>query len=316
MPGQKYNLKSRRAKIRSNFSKTYKATEYASRKANQERKRQLLIAGGIVRRQIQHLIAEGVLPEHPVAAAGAGARNDMVIPEFNLDQANLIMNNAAGEAINPLPLRNEIRRQVQEVNRRGEGHCVRYSRYALIQIFMHLAAIYYAQFPIHAAPHEMSVFDALAGHLSTAGTAVSAASYAGPYVGLLPGSPIMTLANSGTLASCALGVKLLGHAVRNYNATTGRFVPNTPAEAARRRLDLMEFTPNVGMVLPVVRAVETVGELAAKKAMGRPIAFSNAKKFKRSAANVAVNVGRHLGIPENVALSTAEEGVKAIAPFV
>jgi hypothetical protein len=273
----KHNIKSRRVESRIRRNKTRKLgsrTTYLDRK---ERIRQAAIAGAIIQEQVAALRGAG-------AGAGAGAIDDVL----NFEEAVHILHNAADQAANPAPLHAQIDLQAADILR--SGCVIRYSVKQLINVFMTLALVYYAQFPIHAAPKETSLFDVAASHLSLAGTVMDMASL--PY--------------SGTLAYCAYGAKGIGKLVRNYNAASGRYA-NGPGDAARRRLNLAEYDPITGGLLSHAR-LAGIGAGAAMNALtGASTGF---KKIASEAAgstlaNVTVNIGKRVGKSEEAALETA-----------
>jgi hypothetical protein len=290
MPHSKFNIKSRKVASRSNRGKTRKAEKHVRYLEAKERKQQLLNAAFAVQQQVRDLRRAGVLRAPPhVAPAAAAAEEDILDAELHLDEALVVLHNAADQADDPAPLHAQIDIQAAAVPR---DRCIRvFSVRALIQILMSLAAIYYSRFPIHAAPREVSMFDAIAGHLSTAGTLTGLASL-----------PI-----SGVLTNCAFSAKIIGKAVRNYNAATGRFGENTEENFARRRLNLLELAPGIGTGLTAARVVGTVPRIAFNAAVGKPFSVVNtAKKFTRSAANVAENTGGLIGMPAAKAMAKME----------
>jgi hypothetical protein len=288
---------------RSNRGKTMKAVKHTEYTESRARKQQLLIAAMLVQEQVAELQAAGVLPPPaPVAAAAAAAVPDPLEQELNLDEAVLVLQNVAAQAADPEPLIQQINAQAANTIRSG---CLRrYTVKNVISILMTLVAMYYSSFPLHAAPRETSVFDAIAGHLSTAGTASSLASLVG----------LASLPASGTLAACAFGVKAAGKMVRNYNAATGRF-PNTEEEALRRRINLGNYAPGVGTAQSLTRFGGIAARSAFNYATGTPLTVGKLKKnFGKSTANVAVNVGGLVGAPPEKALSAVEKaGAKAAA---
>lgn len=285
MPYSKANLKSRKVNLRTkkkNTRKNIKHSEFLSRK---ERIAQLAIAGHVLLEQVDALQDEGAIPALP-AVEGAPDPLDQVLP---LDQAVAVLHAAADQAAEPEPLHRQI--AAQEMSARRRTSCAQFFTIRnLITIFMGIAAPYYASFPLHAAPHEPSLFDTAASHLSLAGTLTG----------------LLSLPSSGILSHCALGAKALGKAVRNYNARTGRF-PNAPGNAERRVLNVAEYDPVIGTPLSLGR----VGGIAATAAFdaitGRPVALINVGSavFTSSFADVSVNVGARLGATEENALKKA-----------
>ncbi len=257
-------------------------------KSRRERVLQGAIAGQIVQEQAEELQDAGVVaPEELVpAAADAGVVQE---PVFNLDDAVIILQNAAAQAENPAPLHAQI--VAQAANARRADPLVRYTLRQLMGVFITLALSYYSSFPIHAAPRETSFFDAAASHLSTAGTVTG----------------FMSLPVSGILSHSAAGVKLVGKMVRNRNAALGRY-PNSPAEAMRRKLNVMEYDPTVGSSLSMAR----LGALGASAGLnvirGKPKTLygTGMNVLSKTTANAAVNLGEKLGLSEAEVMARVE----------
>jgi hypothetical protein len=289
MPRGKFNLASAkvtRKNVKHREKQTRKQARFLDEKDRRERIMQGAIAGAVVEEEIENLQAAGVIP---------------LGEELELDDAEIVLLNAAAHAAEPVPLMTQIRRQAAlaraQIQRpidavRGElraaGQVVRrYTPRELVGVFISLAMMYWATFPAHAAPGKTSLFDAAAGHLSGVGTAMS----------------LLSLPHAGTIGALAVGAKLGGHAMRVTNAFTGMH-PMTNSERRRAKLNVMEFAPYpAGTVMTVGR----LGGIAAGAEMNRRAGASNylgaAKNlFMAGAANVGVKMGKRYGHNEAAAL--------------
>jgi hypothetical protein len=295
MPRGKFNLKSARvtAKVtRGNVSKTRKQARFLQKMDKKMRILQGAIAGQVAADAVQELQVAGVLP-----APAAGA--DPLDVPVNAEQVQAVVNAAALQADRP----NILLREFGNVRAHIGREVRRFSARDAVNLFMMIALAFYVQFPLHAAPRERSFFDVAAGHLSLASTATG-------FIGM---------SAAGPLGTAAYGVKALGKKVRNYNARTGRF-PNTPANAVRREVDLLEYDPSIGTGLTVMKlaaAVPGVAFNAATGARGRRLEEKALARVMKTAADTAKNLGDLVGIPEDVAVSKMKAaGTVAGAAFM
>jgi hypothetical protein len=293
MPRTKANLKSRKANLRATAARTRKNTRHAVRMDRKERITQAAIAGNLILEQVAALQAAGVIPAAPVlpapaAAAAAAAAPDPMEQLLDLDEAALVLHNAAEAAADPAPLHAQIDLQVANVVR---NRCiVKYSVRKLIHIFMTLVLTYYASFPIHADPFEKSLFDEAASHLSLAGTVTGK----------------MALPGSGILTFCAAGFKVAGYGVREHNARTGRFM-NLPGNAYRRKLNYLEYDPTLGTAASIARVAGLAGSAAIDMSTGTPVSIVKigTALFTDSLADVITEVAVKKGKDPVNALRTA-----------
>ncbi len=263
---------------RASAGKTRKKARFAEKMDKKMRILQGAIAGQVAADAAAELQVAGVLP------APAAGVDPLDVP-VNVEQAAAVMNAAALHADRPRVLL----RRIANVRERVVRDVRRIKVRDVVQLFMMIALAYYVQFPLHAAPRERSFLDVAAGHLSLASTATG-------FVGM----PI-----SGPLGTAAYGVKAIGKTVRNHNARTRRF-SNTPADAVRREVDLLEYDPSIGTGLTVMRlaaAAPGIAFNAATGARGRKLEEKAFARLTKTAANTAKNLGDLVGIPENVAVS-------------
>lgn len=293
------NKKTRRLLSKIKSQKTRKNIEHATFD-RKDRIEQAALAGQAILDQIALLQRAGLLPPPPpervetnMGAGGRAAANVVLHPDpmdqiLDLDQALIVLHNAADQAGDPEPLHNQI--NAQALNTLRTRCIVKYTVGRLIRIFMVLALSFYSQFPIHAAPRETSLFDVAASHLSLAGTVTG----------------FMSLPSSGILTGCAVGAKVLGKTVRNRNAASGRF-PNAPGEAERRFINVMEYDPTFGTPISVARMAGAAVGVGIDRTLGKKVGIIQAGStvFGSTAANIITNLGSRIGKPNNVSLKAA-----------
>lgn len=284
MPRTKANLKSRKANIRASKGRTRKNIEHAKFISKKERILQAAIAGRVIQEEVVALQDDGIIPAPLVAVLNP---LDQVL---NIEQAALVLHAAAERAADPAPIHAEIARRLDATRR--SGCVVRFAVRHLISIFMTIIIAYYASFPFHAAPREISLFDTAASHLSMAASGV----------GFLD-TPL-----AGILTNCAYGAKVVGKMVRNYNARSGRFV-NAPGNAERRILNVAEYDPSIGTPLSLAR-IGGIGVTAAFDALtGKPVSLFSVGSavFMSGYADMAVNLGKRFGLKEEDSLKRASK---------
>ena len=294
MPRTKANLKSRKANIRASKGRTRKNIEHAEFMSKKERILQAAIAGRVIQEEVVALQDDGIIPALPAGAGVLAAPPVAVLNPLDqvldIEQAALVLHAAAERAADPAPLHEEITRRLEATRR--SGCVVRFAVRHLISIFMTIIIAYYASFPFHAAPREISLFDTAASHLSMAASGV----------GFLD-PPL-----AGILTNCAYGAKVVGKMVRNYNARSGRFV-NAPGNAERRTLNVAEYDPSIGTPLSLAR-IGGIGATAAFDALtGKPISLFSVGSavFMSGYADMAVNLGKRFGLTEENSLKRASK---------
>jgi hypothetical protein len=294
MPRTKANLKSRKANIRASKGRTRKNIEHAKFISKKERILQAAIAGRVIQEEVVALQDDGIIPALPAGAGVLAAPPVAVLNPLdqvlNIEQAALVLHAAAERAADPAPLHEEITRRLEATRR--SGCVVRFAVRHLISIFMTIIIAYYASFPFHAAPREISLFDTAASHLSMAASGV----------GFLD-APL-----AGILTNCAYGAKVVGKMVRNYNARSGRFV-NAPGNAERRILNVAEYDPSIGTPLSLAR-IGGIGVTAAFDAItGKPVSLFSVGSavFMSGYADMAVNLGKRFGLTEENSLKRASK---------
>lgn len=281
MPSGKFDLKSARvtAKMaRANTGKTRKQARYTLKMDRNMRILQGAIAGQVAADAAGEMQVAGVLD-----APAAGA--DLLDAPVNVEQAVAVMNTAALQADRP----NILLRGIEDLRRRIGTSRVRHLTVRhVVNAFVAITMAYYAQFPLHAAPRELSFLDLAAGHISTAGTLTG-------FLGMSVADP---------LVSAAFGVKALGKTIRNYNARTGRF-PNTPANELRRQVNLAEYHPSIGTGMTFVKfaaAAPGVAFNAATGGRGKNLVTKAVGRVMKTAAETAKDLGDFVGVSEEAAL--------------
>jgi hypothetical protein len=294
MPRTKANLKSRKANIRASKGRTRKNIEHAKFISKKERILQAAIAGRVIQEEVVALQDDGIIPALPAGAGVLAAPPVAVLNPLDqvldIEQAALVLHAAAERAADPAPLHEEITRRLEATRR--SGCVVRFAVRHLISIFMTIIIAYYASFPFHAAPREISLFDTAASHLSMAASGV----------GFLD-APL-----AGILTNCAYGAKVVGKMVRNYNARSGRFV-NAPGNAERRILNVAEYDPSIGTPLSLAR-IGGIGVTAAFDALtGKPVSLFSVGSavFMSGYADMSVNLGKRFGLTEENSLKRASK---------
>jgi len=281
MPRGKLNLKSARVTAKAarvNVGKTRKQARYIHKMDRKMRILQGAIAGQVAADAAGEMQVAGVLN-----APAAGA--DLLDAPVNIEQAVAVMNTAALQADRP----NVLLRRIAYLRERASRIKARYLTVRhVVNAFVAIAMAYYAQFPLHAAPRELSFLDIAAGHISIAGTASG-------FLGMSVAEP---------LGSIAFGVKSVGKTIRNYNARTGRF-PNTPANELRRELNLAEYHPSIGTGMIFVKlaaAAPGVAFNAATGARGKNLVTKAVGRVMKTAAATAKDLGELTGVSEEAAL--------------
>jgi hypothetical protein len=280
MPRGRYNLAS--AKVSRKNTKfrnkqTRKQAHFLAEKDRRERIAQVAIAGEVVMEEIDHLQADGVIP---------------VEGDLALEDAHLVLLHAAGRAGDPATLVAQIQRQVQTVRDqlRATGATVRrYTPRELVQVFMSLALLYWATFPAHAPPKDLSMFDVAASHLSTAGMVTG----------------LLSLPHAGTLVGLATGAKIAGHAVRMTNAFTGLHTM-TNSNMRRAKLNVLNYAPApIGTALTFGRLAGIAsGAIMDNRRGGSNYTGGLGNVFTATTADVGVKMGKRLGYNEETVLKT------------
>jgi hypothetical protein len=288
---QKYTA--HKTKQKRNKKRTTKRTTKRNMKANIKQKtrrnrflmklqkRQVDILAQIVAHQA---IEAGIVhvPEGDVLG------DDVFNMELNLPQALQIVDAVAYRADNPEPIREQIRIQVDQVQRRGRGCVYGLSLGDLVRVLLSISVIFSIRYePFVAPPSTNLVFDKVAGYFSTAATL----------------SNLASLDSVGLYRMCGIGAKLLG-TVSRIAASNAGIMPMTPYEKRREVLKSAEFAKSPSSLSDYLTYQKYLGTAYLARESHRkkqPVLSKIMEVFPKSVVNIQENVAKSMGIPkENI----------------
>jgi hypothetical protein len=281
MPKQRPNIKSLRVKRRNVRRKTFKQRSNADFKAKQYAKQLENIA-----RLIQLL--NGEVPDH-----------DAQLPVDEVERvgtAVLQLTNKWAEIKDLFAFQIALLRRYV-----AQGCQAIVPRQRLLIVLIGFILTFSAQYPMHAAPLEMTYFDSAAGLLATMGTLGSFAS--------LPEAAILT--------HCSVASKAIGSALRMHNASH----PLSTNERLAEGLRLGEYIPgSVGSALYYGKIPFALGAAAHSYATTPNATLrgfvGNAKTLAMKAApNAAMAIGERYGYSPSESLQPAKYAATAASIF-
>lgn len=223
---------------------------------------------------------------------GEDIEEDIFNTEINLSQALHIAEAVAENADNPEPIREQIRIQADQVQRRGRGCSYGLKLGNLLHVLLSLSLMFSIHYdpiksPLVASPRTNLVFDKVAGYFSTAATLAELAS----------------LDSVGFYKMCGVGSKLLGTASR-FAASNAGIMPMTPYEKDREVLKFAEFAGSPAPLSDYLKYQKYLGTAYLARESHRkkkPVLSKIIETFPKSVVNIQENVAKSMGIPvENI----------------